>query len=166
MAMNERVLFEAALEISDPGARKAFLDKACQGDAGLRVGVEALLKSHETAGSFLEIPAVDHLEAAIKHENIVQVYSVEENPLPYLVMEYIDGETLGEKLDASGPLETAEVLYIGRQTLPSHLPGRSERRCPRLHRLTPNRQSSIRRPGTSLRHQPTRRDSASCSRAT
>lgn len=53
--------------------------------------------------------------AAIKHENIVQVYSVEEQPLPFLVMEYIDGQTLQQKLDGSGPLDAAEVLRLGRQ---------------------------------------------------
>ena len=34
------------------------------------------------------------LAAAIRHENIVQVYSVEEQPLPYLVMEYMTGKVL------------------------------------------------------------------------
>lgn len=53
--------------------------------------------------------------AAIKHENIVQVYSVEEQPLPYLVMEYIDGQTLKQKLDEAGPLEVPEILHLGRQ---------------------------------------------------
>src|SRR6185369_2632523 len=53
--------------------------------------------------------------AAIKHENIVQVYSVEEQPLPYLVMEYVDGKTLKEKMDNSGPLEIPEILHLGRQ---------------------------------------------------
>lgn len=212
--MNERVIFEAALEIADFKKRQAFLQKACKGNADLRASVEALLNSHDTTGSFLDIPAIDqmgqgcssftarttvggpsdddddnddgrvdlsflqpstkagsigtlgHYEilevlgqggfgvvfkafdeklhrvvaikvmsaqmaatspprkrflrearsaAAIKHENIVQVYSVEEQPLPVLVMEYIDGETLGHKLDSSGPLEISEVLYFGRQ---------------------------------------------------
>ena len=53
--------------------------------------------------------------AAIRHDNIVQVYSVEEQPLPYLVMEFIDGQTLKQKLDGAGPLETSEVLHLGRQ---------------------------------------------------
>lgn len=39
--------------------------------------------------------------AAIRHENIVAVHSVEEQPLPYLVMEFIDGQTLQQKLDGS-----------------------------------------------------------------
>ena len=53
--------------------------------------------------------------AAIKHENVVQVYSVEELPLPYLVMEYVEGHTLQEKLDGNGPIEVSELLHLGRQ---------------------------------------------------
>jgi regulation of enolase protein 1 (concanavalin A-like superfamily) len=53
--------------------------------------------------------------AQVRHENVIRVYAVEEQPLPYLVMEFIPGETLQERLDRTGPLETAEVLWIGRQ---------------------------------------------------
>ncbi len=53
--------------------------------------------------------------AAVRHENVVQVYEVAEQPLPYLAMEFIPGETLQQKLDRSGPLEVSEVLRIGRQ---------------------------------------------------
>ncbi|WP_435009411.1 protein kinase domain-containing protein [Tundrisphaera lichenicola] len=53
--------------------------------------------------------------AKVRHENVVQVYAVEELPLPYLAMEFIPGETLQQRLDRTGPLETAEVLKIGRQ---------------------------------------------------
>ena len=45
----------------------------------------------------------------------MQVYEVGEQPLPYLAMEFIPGETLQQKLDRSGPLEVSEVLRIGRQ---------------------------------------------------
>ena len=38
-----------------------------------------------------------------------------EQPLPYLVMEFIPGETLQQKLDRTGPLDVPEVLRIGRQ---------------------------------------------------
>ena len=222
--MNERVIFDAALQISDPQARRAFVEKACAGNPEMLAAVESLLKSHDAAGSFLDIPAAAQVKAsvsanpedsaaagektrryqpgaiedsednadepqadlsflqpsskpgsigvlahyevlsvlgqgafgivfkafdeklhrlvaikvmnpqmastspprkrflrearsaaAIKHENIVQVYSVEEQPLPYLVMEFIDGQTLKQKLDGSGPLETPEVLHIARQ---------------------------------------------------
>ncbi len=53
--------------------------------------------------------------AKVRHENVVQVHAVEEQPLPYLVMEFIPGETLQQRLDRIGPLEPAEVVRIGRQ---------------------------------------------------
>jgi serine/threonine protein kinase/uncharacterized membrane protein len=53
--------------------------------------------------------------AQVRHENVVQVYEVAEQPLPYLVMEFIPGETLQQKLDRVGPLDVLEVLRIGRQ---------------------------------------------------
>jgi formylglycine-generating enzyme required for sulfatase activity len=53
--------------------------------------------------------------AQVRHENVVQVYEVAEQPLPYLVMEFIPGETLKQKLDRVGPLDVPEVLRIGRQ---------------------------------------------------
>ena len=53
--------------------------------------------------------------AAVRHENVVQVYEVGEQPLPYLVMEFIPGETLQKRLERCGPLDLGEVLRIGRQ---------------------------------------------------
>jgi hypothetical protein len=53
--------------------------------------------------------------AAVRHENVVQVYAVQEHPLPYLIMEFIPGETLQQRIARTGPLEVAEVLRIGRQ---------------------------------------------------
>ena len=53
--------------------------------------------------------------AAIRHENVVNIYVVEEQPLPFLVMEYIEGQTLQQRLDATGPLDLSEVLRIGHQ---------------------------------------------------
>ena len=53
--------------------------------------------------------------AQVRHENVVQVYEVAEQPLPYLVMEFIPGETLQQRLDRVGPLDVPEVLRIGRQ---------------------------------------------------
>jgi serine/threonine protein kinase len=53
--------------------------------------------------------------AQVRHDNVVQVHAVEEQPLPYLVMEFIPGETLQQRIDRTGPLEVPEVLRIGRQ---------------------------------------------------
>lgn len=53
--------------------------------------------------------------AQVNHENVVHVYAVEEQPLPYLVMEFIPGETLQKRLDRTGPLEPREIVQLGRQ---------------------------------------------------
>lgn len=53
--------------------------------------------------------------ARVRHENIVQIHGVDEGPLPYLVMEFIPGETLQQRLDRIGPLQAPEVVRIARQ---------------------------------------------------
>lgn len=53
--------------------------------------------------------------AQVRHENVVQVYEIGEIPLPYLVMEFIPGETLQQRLDRIGPVDPPEVVRIGRQ---------------------------------------------------
>ena len=53
--------------------------------------------------------------AAIRHEHVVSIHAVEEKPLPYLVMEYIPGQTLQQRLEERGPLDVPTVLRLGRQ---------------------------------------------------
>ncbi|WP_020466077.1 protein kinase domain-containing protein, partial [Singulisphaera acidiphila] len=55
--------------------------------------------------------------AAVVHEHVVAVYAVvESSGLPFLVMEYIPGRSLQERLDSQGALSLQEVLRIGMQT--------------------------------------------------
>ena len=49
-------IFEAALQ-QDTGARSAYVNEACGNDGELRREVEAMLASHDQAGSFIEEPA-------------------------------------------------------------------------------------------------------------
>jgi regulation of enolase protein 1 (concanavalin A-like superfamily) len=55
--------------------------------------------------------------AAIMHENVAAIHAVSEKEakVPYLVMQFISGQTLGEKIDKAGPLGVKEVLRIGMQ---------------------------------------------------
>lgn len=53
--------------------------------------------------------------AAVSHENVVAIHAVEDDPIPYLVMEYVPGQTLQQRLDAGGPLPLGDVLRIGQQ---------------------------------------------------
>jgi formylglycine-generating enzyme required for sulfatase activity len=53
--------------------------------------------------------------AVVRHDNVVQVYTVAEQPRPYLVMEYVAGETLQQRVDRTGPLDVHELLRLGQQ---------------------------------------------------
>jgi tetratricopeptide (TPR) repeat protein len=51
-------IFSEALQKKDAQVQAAYLDKACGNDIQLRAKVEALLKAHQEAGSFLNAPAL------------------------------------------------------------------------------------------------------------
>jgi tRNA A-37 threonylcarbamoyl transferase component Bud32 len=54
--------------------------------------------------------------AAVRDEHVIDIHAVcDEAPVPYLVMEYIDGPNLETRLRKCGPLEVKEVLRIGMQ---------------------------------------------------
>src|SRR5205085_2675824 len=55
--------------------------------------------------------------AAVAHEHVVGVFAVVEvSGLPFLVMEYVPGGSLQDRLDKHGALSVTEVLRIGMQT--------------------------------------------------
>lgn len=54
--------------------------------------------------------------AAIRHENVVQIYAVREaEGMVYLAMEYIDGQSLEDVLEKTGPLPVAELVAAAEQ---------------------------------------------------
>lgn len=54
--------------------------------------------------------------AAVVHEHVVAIHAVDVwKGLPYLVMTYVGGPSLQERIDHEGPLEIKEILRIGMQ---------------------------------------------------
>ncbi|HQR43731.1 MAG TPA: protein kinase, partial [Gemmatales bacterium] len=53
--------------------------------------------------------------AAVRHEHVISIHAVDDEPLPHLVMEYISGQTLQSKIDKVGTLQLKEILRIGMQ---------------------------------------------------
>lgn len=53
--------------------------------------------------------------AAIRHENVVHIYAVEDTPVPFLVMEFIDGKTLQQVIDETGPLDLPAIRGFGQK---------------------------------------------------
>jgi serine/threonine-protein kinase len=55
--------------------------------------------------------------AAVIHDHVVPVHAVDAQASPpYLVMAFIPGQSLQQRIDRSGPLELKEILRIGMQT--------------------------------------------------
>jgi eukaryotic-like serine/threonine-protein kinase len=53
------------------------------------------------------------MAAALSHPNLVTVYDVgEEDELPYIVMEYVEGESLAELMAREGPLPPARAVDL------------------------------------------------------
>lgn len=90
---------------------RAF-DETLQREVALKVLAPAIAATSPARKRFLREA---RSAAQIRHEHVVQVHAVEEQPLPYLVMEFIPGETLQQRLDRTGPLEAAEIVRLGRQ---------------------------------------------------
>jgi hypothetical protein len=56
--------------------------------------------------------------AAVVHEHVVPIHNVEsEDANPFLVMQFVPGESLQARVERDGPLSVAEILRIGMQAL-------------------------------------------------
>ena len=54
--------------------------------------------------------------ASISHDNVVSIYAVDESGgFPYLVMPYISGRSLQDRINREGPLRPEEVARVGMQ---------------------------------------------------
>ncbi len=54
--------------------------------------------------------------AAVVHQHVVPIYNVEtERELPFIVMQFVSGESLQARIDRNGPLQLCEILRIGMQ---------------------------------------------------
>ena len=93
---------------------KAF-DPALHRPVAIKVMATAALLGSATARRRFAREA--QAAAAVCHENVVTVHGVdEEDGLPYLVMQYVAGESLQTRLERTGPLEVVEIVRIGLQT--------------------------------------------------
>ncbi|MAG94664.1 MAG: hypothetical protein CMJ48_13095, partial [Planctomycetaceae bacterium] len=54
--------------------------------------------------------------AAVSHDHVVTIHAINQTDrLPHLAMEFVNGQSLQQRLDRSGPLELKEILRIGKQ---------------------------------------------------
>ncbi|MFF5073826.1 protein kinase [Micromonospora olivasterospora] len=86
---------------------------------GRQVAVKVLLPALVSDPDFIaRFRAEARIMAALRHPGIVQVYDVGQDDLSdggradYLVMEFVEGEPLSRRIEASGHLEVAETMSI------------------------------------------------------
>jgi tRNA A-37 threonylcarbamoyl transferase component Bud32 len=81
------------------------------------VALKVLAASLATSGTARQRFAREaRATAAVRDEHVIAIHAVEDRgPVPYLVMEFIDGCTLEALLRRAGPLEVRDILRIGVQ---------------------------------------------------
>ncbi len=82
------------------------------------VAIKALVPALATSASARErFVREARATAAVNHDNVIAIHAVEDaEAVPYLVMQFIHGCTLEQKIRKNGPLPVTEVLRIGLQT--------------------------------------------------
>jgi hypothetical protein len=110
----------------DRFAITAFLGRGGMGvvlkafDAGLNrpVAIKVLAPYFASSGAARQrFDREAKAAATVVHPNVVAIHAVETwKGLPYLVMSYVPGRSLQERLDSDGPLAVKDVLRIGMQT--------------------------------------------------
>lgn len=92
----------------------ATVELAQDTQLGRRVAVKRLFASLAGDEVFQErFFREARMAAALSHPNLVTVYDVgEEDELPYIVMEYVEGETLAELMGREGPLPPERAVDL------------------------------------------------------
>ena len=107
--MSEETIFALALEQPDPAARSAFLAEACGSDAALRQRVEALLRTHEQLGDFLERPAVERVAGSPDRPDATGDFTPDEEPGTMPAHTMAEGAAADDAGDSARPADEPGV---------------------------------------------------------
>jgi serine/threonine protein kinase len=103
--------YEVVSKIAEGGMGAVF--KARHPDTGELVAIKVV--PAETAKNPLLIKRFEQefrAASLIDHPNVVKALEYGGGATPYLVMEFVDGESLGQRVDRDGPLPEAEAVRL------------------------------------------------------
>ena len=112
-------IFYSALEIKPPDQRQAFLERACQGDAGLRAMVDKLLASQAGADKFFQEGGVARLPIRELSQSFADTPGLTENPDALAKEDEVIGKRIGpykllQRIGEGG----CGVVYMAEQEKP------------------------------------------------
>lgn len=80
---------------------------------GRRAAVKILTHASNSDGSLQRFFNEAKIQSSLRHPNVATLYDFTEvNGQPCIIMEYVDGETLADRVRPSGPLPLGEAVYI------------------------------------------------------
>ena len=106
--LGEYLLLE---KIADGGMGSVFRGRRI--DGGPFIAIKVL--PAETARNPLLLKRFEQefrAAAAIQHPNVVKAIDFGTQPTPYLVMELVEGSSLGQRVEAGGPLSTSDSIRV------------------------------------------------------
>jgi len=87
--------------------------RAVHNKIGRTAAVKVLTQTTNTEGMLDRFFNEARIQASLHHPNVATLYDfIELNGQPCIIMEYVDGQTLAERVRPSGPLPLAETIYI------------------------------------------------------
>jgi serine/threonine protein kinase len=87
--------------------------KAVHTKIGRMAAVKVLTRASGTQGMLDRFFNEARIQSDLQHPNIATLYDFADlNGFPCIIMEYVDGQTLAERVRPSGPLPLEETLYI------------------------------------------------------
>jgi eukaryotic-like serine/threonine-protein kinase len=109
--------YEVVRRVGVGGMADVYLAEDTQ--LGRQVALKILHPQYAGDASFVERFRREALSAAkLQHPNIVQIYdSGQEGDFNFIVMEYVEGRSLKDRLADEGPLEIAEATRIAAEVL-------------------------------------------------
>lgn len=84
---------------------------------GVNIAIKFMNRTLAETAAYASFEREARAAAQLRNEHIVRIYDhgIDEQGLPYLVMEYLGGDSLSQRIDEKGPLSPGDVVLLVEQ---------------------------------------------------